>query len=247
MRPVIGAALATRPSSCADQVDAAEGARVLVLDQREDGGLGERAGVHAVAEAGVGADVLGDGLGDRLDDGRLLAGRVEAEGDVDREADVVELVLLVVDQAVGDLAGEPARTGLDRLRVVRRRRARRAERQPGEHAVAAVAATKMDRGRDVPMTSFPLLQRGRTPAMSSVPVATRCVPRQRVFRTLRRGCSGSHTSYSRGTADAYGCGSAPELGPASPDNGRVLLCAPGRERAQCTPVGGAPPNRVRLA
>jgi hypothetical protein len=81
--------------------------RVLVLREREDGGLGGGTGVHAGCERGVGADVLGDRLGDLLHDGRQLVGGIEPEGDVDGETHVVEVVLLVVHEAVGDLVGEP--------------------------------------------------------------------------------------------------------------------------------------------
>ena len=130
MRPVIGAAVATRPSSCLTRSTPPKACGFLSCDSASTAALAVGAGVHAGRERGVEGDVLGDRLGDRLDDRRLLAGGVEAEGDVDGEADVVEVVLLVVDEAVGDLVGQPGSAGLGRRGVVRRRGARRCGRQP---------------------------------------------------------------------------------------------------------------------
>ncbi len=199
------------------------------LGQHQRLGRAPRGGDRAVAGGRVLVDVLGQLVTDGLDGVGLVLHGVQRQRNVDAQAVVVHVVLVVVHDAVGDLVAQPAGACGQRRSVVRRRRrggrsglraVRRSapgdgERQGGEREGdprAGVSGVVLVH-RGVPF-------RCAAGELRTVPVsATRCFPRQRVIRTRRSGCSGSQPRSCRdrqGGGAAYGCGSAPDLDRLSP-------------------------------
>ncbi len=93
------------------EVDAAEAARVALGRLGQHDRLGDRSGVDVVgAEVDAGGpavDVVGQRVGDVGHGAAVAADGVEADTQVGGQPVVVEVVLLVVDQAVGELTLEP--------------------------------------------------------------------------------------------------------------------------------------------
>ena len=120
------------------------------------------------------------------------------------------------DQAVGELPGQPAGAELVARGVAG---VRRGAPGRGDRARVVVAVRTTARRTKRCMVILPAAAAGRARRG-----ATRCFPRQRVFRTRRSGCSGSHPGSLRG---AYGCGSAPDLDRLPPAVGVMTGCVDG--------------------
>ena len=219
IRPAVGSGRADQALELADQVDATEASagwpwppgrtRPPWPSSRRTHRTSRSRGAGRPAR-----HVLGEGEPDRLQRRVWPPISVQREADVGGEAEVVEVELVVVDQAVVELLGEPARGGVVGGGLGGAGGRDTTARPEGETRPGAVS-TAIRRAKSVVMVFLPAAPAGGPGG------STRCFPRQRCDQDARRKvlrlaaprcCDGLRLRVSAG------------IGPASPAAGVLDVC-----------------------